>query len=100
MSFLDRLLGRSRAEEREVEPEKTAQVPSGDVDLHEPDADEAPRGGIQSEEYRKADPRDVVEAEGTLMAGPGGTPQDDGPAHHPSAAGLDEPKEQEEPGQQ
>ena len=97
MSFLDRLLGRSRAEERDAEPEKSAQVPSGDVDLHEPDADEAPRGGIQSEEYRKADPRDVVEAGGTLMAGPGGTPQDSGPADHPDAAGLEEPEEQKQP---
>lgn len=100
MSFLDRLFGRSREPERDPEPDKTAQVPADDADLHEPDADEAPRGGIRTEEYRKADPRDVVEAGGTLMAGPGGTPQDDGPADHPAAAGLDEPEKQEEPGQQ
>jgi hypothetical protein len=36
-----------------------------------------PRGGLQSEEYRRADPRDVVEEEGTAMSGPGGAPQDE-----------------------
>lgn len=36
-----------------------------------------PRGGLQDEEYRTADPRDVVEAEGVAMSGPGGTPQED-----------------------
>lgn len=34
-----------------------------------------PRGGLQDETYRAADPRDVVEAEGTAMSGPGGAPQ-------------------------
>jgi len=29
----------------------------------------------QNETYRMADPRDIVEAEGTAMSGPGGTPQ-------------------------
>jgi hypothetical protein len=36
-----------------------------------------PRGGLQDEAYRKADPRDVVEAEGTTMSAPGGAPQED-----------------------
>jgi hypothetical protein len=35
-----------------------------------------PRGGTQSEEYRHADPRDVVEQGGTVMSGPGGAPQE------------------------
>jgi hypothetical protein len=35
-----------------------------------------PRGGLQSEEYRTADPRDLVEEGGTVMAGPGGAPQE------------------------
>ena len=35
-----------------------------------------PRGGLQDERYRKADPRDLVEAEGTAMSGPGGAPQE------------------------
>jgi hypothetical protein len=36
-----------------------------------------PRGGLQDEAYRKADPTEVVEAEGVAMSGPGGAPQDD-----------------------
>jgi hypothetical protein len=36
-----------------------------------------PRGGLQNEDYRRADPRDVVEAEGVAMSGPGGAPQED-----------------------
>jgi hypothetical protein len=36
-----------------------------------------PRGGIQSDEYRHADPRDMVEEGGTTMSGPGGAPQED-----------------------
>jgi len=35
-----------------------------------------PRGGLQSEEYRLADPRDLVEEGGVTMAGPGGAPQE------------------------
>ena len=35
-----------------------------------------PRGGTQNEEYRHADPRDVVEEGGTTMSGPGGAPQE------------------------
>jgi hypothetical protein len=36
-----------------------------------------PRGGLQSEEYRTADPRDVVEEGGVAMSGPAGAPQED-----------------------
>ena len=36
-----------------------------------------PRGGLQSEEYRHADPRDVVEVEGVAMSGPAGAPQEE-----------------------
>jgi hypothetical protein len=35
-----------------------------------------PRGGVQSDEYRHADPRDVVESDGVAMSGPGGAPQE------------------------
>jgi hypothetical protein len=35
-----------------------------------------PRGGIQSDEYRHADPRDIVMEGGTAMSGPGGAPQE------------------------
>ena len=40
------------------------------------DRDDDPRGGMQSKEYRTADPRDVVEDDGVVMSAPGGTPQD------------------------
>ncbi|MGH3079703.1 MAG: hypothetical protein ACRDNH_01020 [Gaiellaceae bacterium] len=53
MGFLSRLLGRN----------------------DENGADE-PRGGLQTDEYRHADPRDVVEEGGTTMSGPGGAPQE------------------------
>ena len=36
-----------------------------------------PRGGVQSDEYRHADPRDVVTDEDVAMGGPGGAPQED-----------------------
>ena len=36
-----------------------------------------PRGGLQSEDYRTADPREVVEEDGVVMSGPGGAPQED-----------------------
>jgi hypothetical protein len=35
-----------------------------------------PRGGLQDEAYRTADPREPVEAEGVAMSGPGGAPQE------------------------
>jgi len=35
-----------------------------------------PRGGLQSEEYRTADPRDIVEHGDVAMSGPGGAPQE------------------------
>ena len=35
-----------------------------------------PRGGLQDEEYRTADPREVVEQEGVVMSGPAGAPQE------------------------
>ena len=35
-----------------------------------------PRGGLQSPEYRHAEPTDVVESDGVAMSGPGGAPQD------------------------
>ena len=35
-----------------------------------------PRGGLQDEAYRTADPREPVEAEGVAMSGPAGAPQE------------------------
>jgi hypothetical protein len=46
-------------------------------DVHALDREGDPRGGVQDPEYRTSGPDEVVEAEGTAMAGPGGAPQDD-----------------------
>jgi hypothetical protein len=46
----------------------------GDPDALERAGD--PRGGLQNESYRTAEPTDVVEAEGVAMSGPGGAPQE------------------------
>jgi hypothetical protein len=46
----------------------------GDVDTLDREGD--PRGGVQSEEYRAADPRDLVEEDSTVMADPAGAPQE------------------------
>jgi hypothetical protein len=35
-----------------------------------------PRGGVQSEDYRHAEPTDLVEEDGVVMSGPGGAPQE------------------------
>jgi len=43
---------------------------------HALDVEGDPRGGVQSEEYRTADPREVVVEDGTAMSAPGGAPQD------------------------
>jgi hypothetical protein len=45
-------------------------------DVHALDRPDDPRGGVQSDEYRHAEPTDLVDAEGPAMMGPGGTPQD------------------------
>jgi hypothetical protein len=39
-------------------------------------SEEDPRWGMLSEGYRTADARDVVEEDGVVTSGPGGTPQD------------------------
>jgi hypothetical protein len=36
-----------------------------------------PRGGLQSPEYRNAEPTAIVEEDGVAMAGPGGAPQEE-----------------------
>lgn len=35
-----------------------------------------PRGGVQSEEYTTADPRELVQEGDVVMSGPGGAPQE------------------------
>ncbi|HEV3478356.1 MAG TPA: hypothetical protein VG144_02775 [Gaiellaceae bacterium] len=67
MGFLSRLFGRK-------EDEPTASRQQGDPTVL--DRSDDPRGGTQSDEYRHADPRDVVEEGGVAMSGPGGAPQE------------------------
>jgi hypothetical protein len=45
-------------------------------DPHSLDVEGDPRGGVQSDEYRHADPRDLVEEDGVVMSGPAGAPQE------------------------
>jgi hypothetical protein len=66
---LERLLKRLRGEDG-----PTAARQQGDPTVL--DRSDDPRGGTQSEEYRHADPREVVEEGGTVMSGPGGAPQE------------------------
>jgi hypothetical protein len=46
----------------------------GDPEALEVEGD--PRGGLQNDEYRHAEPTEVIEAEGVVMSGPAGAPQE------------------------
>ena len=70
MEFLDRLLGRKPKSD-----DPTAARQEGDPTVLNRPND--PRGGIQSDDYRHADPRDIVEEGGTAMSGPAGAPPSD-----------------------
>jgi hypothetical protein len=54
--------------------ERRAAKQQGDV--HALDREGDPGGGVQSDDYRTADPRELVGDEGAVMSGPGGAPQD------------------------
>ena len=64
------MLGRRRKKREEARAAKQ----QGDPEALAREGD--PRGGLQSEEYRVADPREVVEEDGVVMSGPGGAPQE------------------------
>ena len=66
-NWLKKLLGK--------DDEPTAARQQGDPTVLDRPGD--PRGGQQSDDYRHADPRDIVEERGTAMAGPGGAPQEE-----------------------
>ena len=70
---LGRGTGKQGPWERE-EDEARAAKQQGDP--HTLDVEGDPRGGVQSEDYRHADPRDIVEEGGIAMSGPGGAPQE------------------------
>jgi hypothetical protein len=67
VGFLRRLFGGE-------DDEPTAARQQGDPTVLNREDD--PRGGTQSDEYRHADPRDVVEEDDVVMSGPGGAPQE------------------------
>jgi hypothetical protein len=60
---------------RKTREDKHANKQESDVHAHDREGD--PRGGVQSHEYRHADPRDVVVDEDVAVAGPAGGPQED-----------------------
>ena len=62
----NRLFGRRKGDE------PTAARQEGDV--HALDRPGDPRGGVQSDEYRHANPEDVVQEGDVVMGGPGGAP--------------------------
>jgi hypothetical protein len=47
-------------------------------DIDELERDDDSRGGLQSDEYRHADPRDLIVEGDVTMAGPGRAPQESG----------------------
>jgi hypothetical protein len=81
MDWLRRLFGGKQSESAggvgawSRDEEHRADKQQGDPGALEVEGD--PRGGLQDPEYRTADPREVVEAEGVTMSGPGGAPQED-----------------------
>ncbi len=69
--------------------ERRAAKQEGDV--HALDREGDPRGGVQSDEYRRADPRQLIEEEGSVtMSGPGGSPQEGESVDERRARDLDE----------
>jgi hypothetical protein len=58
----------------DADEEHRADKQQGDVDALNVEGD--PRGGEQSEEYRMADPRELVTEGEVTMAGPAGAPQE------------------------
>ena len=70
---LGRGTGRQGEWAREDEDERAAKQ---EGDPHALDVEGDPRGGVQSDDYRPADPRELVSEGDTTMAGPGGSPQE------------------------
>jgi hypothetical protein len=59
-----------------TDEDEDARAAKQEGDVHALDIENDPRGGVQSDEYRQADPRDVVVEGDTAMSGPGGAPQE------------------------
>ena len=56
--------------------EKGSRAAKQQGDPHALDREGDPRGGVQSDGYRHADPREIVTDESVAMSGPGGAPQE------------------------
>ena len=67
--------GTGRQGERASDEGDRADKQEGDPRALDVEGD--PRGGLQSDEYRRADPREVVVEGDTAMSGPAGAPQED-----------------------
>ncbi len=57
---------------RQEEPRAARQ----EGDVHALDRPADPRGGVQSDEYRHANPEELVATDDVAVAGPGGAPSD------------------------
>lgn len=68
-----RLFGRSNRSDGDSGKDARGGLPWEELEREEQGE---PRGGLQSEEYRTADPREIVEEGDVAMSGPGGAPQE------------------------
>jgi hypothetical protein len=59
-----------------ADPDEEHRADKQQGDPHALDRVGDPRGGVQSDEYRHADPRELVKEDGVVMSGPGGAPQE------------------------
>jgi hypothetical protein len=59
-----------------TEPGEEHRADKQQGDPHALEREGDPRGGLQSLEYRTADPREIVEEDGVALSGPGGAPQE------------------------
>jgi hypothetical protein len=59
-----------------ADPDEKHRAEKQQGDPHALDVEDDPRGGVQSDEYRHADPRDLVREGDVTMSGPGGAPQE------------------------
>ena len=70
-------LGRGTGKQGEwARDDEDARAAKQQGDVHALDVEGDPRGGVQSDEYRTADPREVVSEGDVVMSGPGGAPQE------------------------
>ncbi len=73
----DEQLGRGTGRQGEwTREEDDARAAKQQGDPHELDVEGDPRGGVQSDEYRHADPRELVTGDDAILSGPAGAPQE------------------------